>query len=149
MRLIMGSLSQMWAKKNHRRPNTVNRKPKDLIKPVMVKEVNSKLSSPKTSLWIHTTPHLTLKHAYTCFRLGEPWGYLESRPRQAWQSHATRLSLKLLEQLSSTLWCRRDSNPGPLGWKSKKSDRYATEPKIAYYIVHVFTYWWKKVKRPK
>ena len=27
-----------------------NRKPKDLIKPVMVKEVNSKLSSPKTSL---------------------------------------------------------------------------------------------------
>ena len=45
-----GLIKSNVGKKKHRRPNTVNRKPKDLIKPVMVKEVNSKLSSPKTSL---------------------------------------------------------------------------------------------------
>ena len=36
---------------------------------------------------------------YSRFRLGEPVGCLESRPRLAWPSHATRLSLKLPEQL--------------------------------------------------
>ena len=75
---------------------------------------------------LYTTTYHPSSCDYSCFRLGEPVGCLESRPRLAWPSHATRLSLKLLEQLSSTLCCSgiRTAN---LQIDSPRKYHYATE----------------------
>lgn len=68
--------------------------------------MSSCIYTPHLSV-LYTTTYYPSSCNYLRFRLGEPWGCLESRPRLAWQNHATRLSLKLPEQLSSTLCCNR------------------------------------------
>ena len=65
---------------------------------------------------IQTTTYLTLKHDYSYFRLGEPWGCLIFIPGVTGQSLPTRLSIKLLQQQSSACVHDRDSNQQPFDY---------------------------------